>query len=123
MAELKTENLLEFLEYYHDLHDSFITNIEYDIHKAQIQLLINVYWSGEPKLKTDNTYETNKKKMKMIFEGIEQVNIKEFFSWDYIHEAYIKSIKLNNKEFLCFADEEEEPLLYIVCETIRYDEL
>lgn len=123
MKELTKNNILEFLEYYHDLHDSNITMIEYDISKAQITLIINVYWSGEPKLKDDGNYETNKKKIKIIFEGVEKVKSKEICSYEYIDDVYFKFIMLNNKEYICFADYEENPTLYIVSENAKYKEI
>lgn len=123
MKNINKGNLESFLEYYHGLHDSYITNINYDISKSQIELLIKVFWSGKPALNENNTYETNKTKMKIIFEGVEKCNNKELFSWDYISDVYLSYIKLDNKEFLCFADEEEEPAIYIVCDTIKYEEL
>ncbi len=123
MIELNNDSLIKFLDYYHYLHDSNITMIEYDISKAQITLLINVYWSGEPKLKDDGYYETNKKKIKIIFEGVEKVKSKEICSYEYIDDVYFKFIMLNNKGYICFADYEENPTLYIVCESAKYEEL
>jgi len=123
MKKISKENLKEFIEYYHGFHDSYITNINYDIYKSEVELLIDVYWSGEPILQEDNTYQTNKTKMRMILNGVEQCNNKEIFSWDYINEAFIKYIKLNNKEFICFANDEENPLIYVVCENIEYEEI
>lgn len=41
---------------------------------------------------------------------------------DYIDDAYIKCITIEKEEFLCFATDKEEPLLYIVCESIEYEE-
>lgn len=113
----------KFLDHYHYLHDSYITNINYDITKSQIEILIDVYWSGKPTLKEDNTYETNKTKMKMIFELVEKCNNKEIFSWDYINDIIIKYIKIDNKEFICFADDEIDPFVYIVCKNIKYEQI
>ena len=42
---------------------------------------------------------------------------------DYINEIFIKYIKLNNNEFICFASDEQEPLIYIVCESVEYEEI
>lgn len=123
MNELNKNNLGEFLKFYHSFHDSYITNINYDVTKSQIELLIDVYWSGEPTLKEDNTYETNKTKMRMICEGVEKCNNKESFSWDYINDVYLNYIKLNNKEYICFASDEDDPYVYIVCDNIKYEEI
>ena len=123
MILITKDNLSSFIEYYHGFHDSYITNINYDIRLSKIELFIDVYWLGEPILKEDRTYETNKTKMKIIFNGVEQCNNKEIFSWDYISDAFIKYIKIRNKEFICFASDENEPLVYIVCDNIEYEEL
>lgn len=123
MILITKDNLSSFIEYYHGFHDSHITNINYDIMLSKIELFIDVYWSGKPILKEDRTYETNKTKMKMIFNGVEQCNNKEMFSWDYISDAFIKYIKIRNKEFICFASDENDPLVYIVCDNIEYEEL
>ena len=123
MNTLNKNNLEEFIQFYHGLHDSYITNINYDITKSQIELLIDVYWSGEPTLKEDNTYETNKTKMKMVFEGVEKCNNKECFSWDFIDDVYLNYIILDNKEYICFASDENDPYVYIVCDSIKYEEI
>jgi len=123
MNKITKNNLDEFVKYYLDFHDSYITNINYDISKSKIELFIDVCWSGQPVLKDDNTYQTNKTRMKMILNDVEQCNNKEMFSWDYIDEALIKYIKLDNKEFICFASDVKEPLIYIVCQSIEYEEL
>lgn len=123
MNKITKDNLDEFINYYHEFHDSYITNVNYDISKSQIELLINVRWAGKPILREDKTYQTNKIKMRMILNNIEQCNNKEMFSWDYINEIFIKYIKLNNNEFICFASDEQDPLIYIVCESVEYEEI
>ena len=123
MNKITKDNLDEFIKYYHGFHDSYITNINYDISKSRIELLINVCWSGQPILKEDNTYQTNKIKLRINLDNVEQCNNKEIFSWDYINEAFIKYIKLYNKEFICFASDEQDPLIYIVCESMEYEEI
>lgn len=123
MNKITKDNLSSFMEYYHDFHDSHITHINYNIEKAKIQILINVYWSGEPTSNENESYNTNKTKLKMVFYGVEECNNKELFSWDYIYNAYLKFIKIKNKEFICFADDEKKPQVYVVCENIEYEEL
>jgi len=123
MSFITKDNLSSFIDYYHGFHDSYIASIHYDITNSQIEIFIDVYWSGEPVLKEDGTYETNKTKIKLIFNGVEQCHNKEMFSWDYITAAYIKYIKIKNKEYICFASDEKEPLVYIVCDSINYEEL
>lgn len=123
MNKITKETIGEFIKYYHEFHDSYITNINYDIYESKIELLIDVCWSGEPILKDDNTYETNKTKIRMILNGVKQYNSKEIFSWDYIDKAIMKYIKLENEEFICFASNEQDPLIYIVCENVKYEEI
>jgi len=123
MILITKDNLSSFIEYYHGFHDSYITNINYDIKHSQIVVFIDVCWSGDPIQKEDGTYETNKTKMKMVFNGVEQCNNKEIFSWDYINDIFIQYIKIKNTEFICFASDEKEPLFYIVCDNIEYEEL
>ena len=60
MNKINKENLSSFIEYYHGFHDSYITNINYDVTKSQIELVIDVCWSGESILKEDGYYTTNK---------------------------------------------------------------
>lgn len=123
MTLITKANLSSFLEYYHSLHDSYITNINYNITNSQIELLIDIYWSGKLQLNEDGTYKTNKVKLKMNLNGVEQCNIKEMFSWNYINEVYIQYVKVKNQEFICFASDKEEPLVYILCDNIEYEEL
>lgn len=123
MNKITKDNLSSFIEYYHGLHDSYITNINYNILKSQIEILVDVCWSGNPTLKEDGIYNTNKTKIKMVFNGVEECNNKEIFSWDYINDAYIKYVKMHNKEFICFASDEKDPQVYVICENIEYEEL
>ena len=123
MKKITKDNLNEFIDYYHEFHDSRITNVNYDISKSEIELLIDVFWSGEPTLKEDNSYQTNKIKMRMVLHNVERCNNKKMFMWDEIYKAYIKYIKLDNKDFICFASDEKDPLIYIVCESIEYEEI
>lgn len=122
MTLITKDNLSQFTEYYHGFHDSYITNINYDIKNSKIELSIDVYWAGEPKLKEDGTYETNKTKIKIIFNNVNKCNIKEIFSWDYIYNIILKYIKIENKEFICFATNEKDPSIYIVCDNIEYED-
>ena len=61
--------------------------------------------------------------MKILFNKVYKFNMKEYFSWDYINNIYLKYISLDNKEMLCFATDDIEPLLYIVCDNIEYEEI
>ena len=123
MKELAKENLSKFLEYYHNLHDSYILKINYNVFDSKLELMLDVTWSDKPTLKNDKTYETNKTKLKMLFNDIKTFNIKDYFSWDYIDEVYIKYIKLDKKEYICFASDKNNPLIYIVCNDIEFEEI
>lgn len=123
MKEIAKEDLNTFMEYYHLLHDSYITQINYNINDSKIELIVDVCWSGEPTLRSDNTYETNKTRLLLVLNSIKTFNIKDYFSGDYIDKVYMKFIKLDDKEYICFATEEKEPLIYIVCESIEYEEI
>ena len=41
----------------------------------------------------------------------------------FINEVYIHYVKVKNQEFICFASDEENPLVYILCDNIEYEEL
>lgn len=123
MELITKDNLASFLKYYHYFHDSYVLSINYDMNKTQIKIVISVGWLGESKLKENCHYETNKIKLKFIFYGVEQCNNKEIFSWDYINKAYLEYIKVDGKEFICFASAREEPFVYVVCEKIEYEEI
>lgn len=96
MNKITKDNLDEFINYYHKFHDSYITNVNYDISKSQIELLINVCWVGKPILKEDKTYQTNKIKMRMILNNIEQCNNKDInFEKNLSHITFqLKYLKL-----------------------------
>ena len=123
MDKLTKENINKFNEYYHKLHDSYIEKIDYNVSDSKLELTIDVVWSGKPTLKEDDTFETNRAKLKMYFSDIKKFNIKDYFSWDYINEIYIKYVKLENNEYICFASDENDPLIYIVCNHIEYKEI
>jgi len=122
MILITKDSLPTFNEYYHNFHDSYITNINYDFKHSQIELFIDVYWTGKPILKQNGVLENNKTKMKIVCNGIMQYNFKEVFS-DYIDTAIVKYINIGNKKYICFASDEIEPLVYIICDNIEYEEL
>ena len=123
MKRITRDNMEEFLGHYHDFRDSLIKTVVYDCDQAKIELIIDTFWRGEVKLNQENKYESSKKKIKMVFYEVESVSVKEMFSWDYISGAYLKYIKLHNKEYLCFADNDNDPSFYCVCESIEYEEI
>lgn len=123
MKNITKNNLEDFVNYYHYFHDSYITNINYDITNSKIELFMDVTWSGEPILKDNNTYETNKTKLQIVFSDILEYTNKEIFSYEYIDKIFIKYINIDNKEYICFATDDKEPLLYIICSNIEYNEI
>ncbi len=122
MTTITKDNLTSFMDYYHWFHDSYITDVKYEFKKDQIELYFNIYWSGDPTLKDDGTYETNRTELKMVCKGIYQYDYKENYT-DYIDDAYLKFIKINKEEYICFAMDKEEPLISVVCKSIEYKEL
>ena len=121
--KLSKNNLSDFFEYYHFFYDSYITNINYLINDNKIELYIDVCWSGKPILKENKIYETNKTKLKLIFDEIKEFNCKEIFSWDYIDKAYIDNIKIDGKDYICFASNKENSLIYIISDNIEINEI
>ncbi|MCI9233982.1 MAG: hypothetical protein HFH08_05245, partial [Bacilli bacterium] len=57
MTPITKDNLTSFMDYYHWFHDSYITDVKYEFKNDQIELYFNIYWSGDPTLKDDGTYE------------------------------------------------------------------
>lgn len=122
MKAITKENINEFMEYYHDFHDSCINDLKYNYKEDNIEIIMDVFWSGNPKIKSDGTYETNKTKLKMLCKKIYQYKYKENYM-NYIDGAYLKYIKMENKDYLCFATDKEEPQVSIVCGYIEYKEI
>lgn len=122
MEKITKENLNKFLSKYQNLHDSKIESTFYDINNSQIEIKFSILWSGEVKLKKDGTLQTKKGHLRMLFNNIEECNNKEIFSYDFIYQAYVKYIKLKEKEYICFASDKTDPFLYIVCEEVEYEE-
>ncbi len=122
MTLITKDNLTSFMDYYHWFHDSNITDVKYEYLKNQIELYIDVFWSGDPILKDDGSYETNKTKLKIVCKDIYQYNYKENYL-DYIDDAYLKFLNIDKEEYICFATDKEEPLISVVCKSIEYEEL
>ncbi len=121
MNKITKNNLNNFMNSYHFFHDSYIKDINYNLDKNKIDILIYVFWSFKPILKEDNLIETNRTKMKMIFTGIKEYRDDDRFS-DYIEEAIIKYVKINGKEYILFTSDEIEPSFYVICDNIEYEE-
>lgn len=114
MKKITEENIETFLEEYKSLHDSNIISINYDIEKTKLEMKLNLYWKKE---------EKTTKNIELVFVGIEEISIKETFSWDFINEVFFKYVDISNKKMLCFSTEKEEPRIYIICESVEYQEI
>lgn len=123
MKQLTKDKVEEFLEYYHNFHDGIIKSVIYDCDQARIKVIIEASWIGEVEVNREGKYNNKKKNVKVVFSGVENANIKEMFSWDFIMEAYLKYINMNNKEYICFADNDTSPNFYCVCEKLEYEEI
>ena len=123
MKCINKKNITNFMNYYHNFHDSNILNINYIIKESKIEIILNVCWSGIPVLNEDKTYQTNGVVLKMIFYDILQYNNREMVIDNKINKAFLKYIKLNDREVLCFADSVDKPSFYVVCDRIEYEEI
>ena len=123
MKNINKDNLENFMVYYQNFHDSTITSIDYDILNSKMTLYINVFWSGDTTTNKDGSLNTHKSRIKILFEDVYKCNNKELFLWDSIYDAYLKYIHLDNQEYLCFADDEKTPSIYIVCKIMKYEVL
>jgi len=123
MKDINRKNLTNFMNYYHNFHDSNIININYFVKDARIEIILDVCWSGIPILNEDKTYQTNRVMLKMIFYDIVQYNNREVNLNNIINKAFLRYIKFNDREMLCFADSSLEPLFYVVCDRIGYEEI
>ncbi len=122
MKTINASNIDDFLEYYHNFHDATIKSAIYDCSKAQAKIVIKTFWVGENAINNEKLVPKNKL-VKIVFNNVEKINIREIFSWDYIMEVYFKYITLNKKEYMCFADNDTNPKFYCVCESMEYDEI
>ena len=123
MKNINKKNIINFMNYYHNFHDSNILNINYIIKESKIEIILNVCRSGIPVLNEDKTYQTNGVVLKMIFYDILQYNNREMVIDNKINKAFLKYIKLNDREVLCFADSVDKPSFYVVCDRIEYEEI
>ena len=123
MKSINKKNIINFMNYYHNFHDSNILNINYIIKESKIEIILNVCWSGIPVLNEDKTYQTNGVVLRMIFYDILQYNKREMVIDNKINKAFLKYIKLNDREVLCFADSVDKPSFYVFCDRIEYEEI
>ncbi len=122
MKKLSKENIDKFLQYYHDFHDSYIVNIYYDIVNSKIDLILDVVWSGEPIL-NGKTYETNEVHLKLVCYGVCKYMGKNISSWEYINQCFLDYINFEGEKKLCFATAKNNPLVYVICDVIEYEEV
>lgn len=122
MKEINEDNLNEFLNLYHYLHDSNILNINYDIKEATLEMIIKVFWKGEVKLREDNTYETVNIKLTLLFHDVEKLKVYELFSYDYINDVNIEYVSIDNKKYIKFEDADNLDFL-VVSEKLEYEEV
>lgn len=118
--EITKENLREFLNLYHYLHDSNIINVNYNIKEAKVEMMIKVFWKGEPKLKDDGYYEDSKVLLKLTFLEVEKMKVYELFSYDYIDDIDISYVTIENKEYIKFEDKDNDIL--VIAEALSYEE-
>lgn len=121
MNEINKSNLVEFLTRFHYFHDANIKDVHYDISGARAEIIIKVFWEGEPKLKSDGYYESANKTLKLIFDDVEKLKIFELFSYDYINDANIEYTMIDNKEYIKYEDRGNDIL--VISEKLSYTEV
>ena len=123
MKKLTKENIYEFMDYYHFLHDSSIKKLNYNPTESKIDAIFDIYWSGEPTITKDGTYDTHKAKIRMVFTGIDNFSDNE--QHNYIDNSFVECYQKDGKDLICISlqsyDPDEEPYLYIACEKIEYE--
>jgi hypothetical protein len=108
-------NIDEFLNNYHNFHDGFIKSAIYDCDVDRVKIIIGINWVGE---------DNNKNHLvKLVFNNINSINIKELPKDNFINEIYLKYIKIKDNNYLCFADNDTNPKIYCVCEYMEFDEI
>jgi len=100
MKKITAKNLKEFLNEYNYLKGKTIDTIKYDITKDKIEILI------------DN--------IKLVCTSIKECDIREYYSWEEIDKCYLDKVQFNNMDTYCFATNNDNPSIYIVCDEIKY---
>lgn len=125
MIIITKENLEQFKDYYHWFHDSTLSKVVFDKIKKELTLFVNAYWSGKTYVKPDGFYETHPVKMRMFFSEVKEykdsLDSEDYMG--YIDEAYMEFITLNKKEYICFAEDKEEPFFYVIAKSCKYEEI
>ena len=114
MIELTNESLEKFNKVYNNLSDSIFKIVNYNILKNSIELIIHI------STKDDGIVDSN---IRFEFNNIEEFNIKNINTTDYINKCYFKYITYKNKDCICFADDINTPLIYIVATQVSYEEI
>ena len=123
MEELKKKNFQDFITNYNSLHDSRVLNINYNIEKSEIELLIKTLWTGDIVLTLDGTYKKSTTKIRLLFKDIVLCNFKELKSKYLIKEIVMDRIKIDKSYYSCFKSSKLNPLIYIVAKHIYYEEI
>ena len=76
---------------------------------------------GSIKTIDKNKIEVKIDDTKLICEGIKECDIREYFSWEEIDKCYLDFVKFNNMDMICFATSNDNPSIYIVCDSIKYN--
>ena len=125
MKTLTKNSINEFMKYYHSFHDSSIDKIIYDSANSKIEIVFDIYWSREPSIMEDGTYDTHKTKIRMIFIGV--LNFHDTKEYNCIDNAVIEFYNKDGRELINFSLQSDEDYdstyLTVICEKIKYDEI
>ncbi len=108
-------DIKEFNKNFHFLHDCSYYKINYDVVNDKIILTLKLFWKKEINIAKENNY------IILTFHNIVKYKINDIHSWDFIYKIYLNFIKHNNKNVICFADDKNEPNIYILCSDINYE--
>ena len=114
MNEITVENINDILKYYNYFHDGIFKGINYNVIKGEVEVIMHIV-SIEDRIVDAN--------IKLLFTGCSDVSIKRIESFDFIEKAYLKFINYKEKESICFAEEINDPLIYIVDDKLFYEEI
>lgn len=123
MKEIKENEIMKFIDYYHHFHDSNI--IELKKENDFIELKLFVFWSGKPIINEDKLINTNKTEIKIIFKDINNFNYNENILYDEINNISIKNIKINENNYIEFIlyDMMNDIIINITSSNITYEEI
>lgn len=117
MKIIDKENLKDFLLKYDDLHDSNFVSINYNIIESKVELVIDALkWEV-------NESQSIRVKVKLVFNNVKELKLKELFSWDFVYEIILEKVKIENDDAYLFCDDKDSPALLIICETIQWEEI